>query len=157
MNMGLHLPTVSTTGASLRQIHSVLLFLSPLLIPLFVSQLWFAFVNGFSGQILFERWCIGLYNVVSICRHSLQDVLDPFSTSLPSASGSTDCFTELMLPPAHFSFRSVFLSVCMPEMFVCMFVDVCFHMFWRRLCVFLGLSADAFRHSAHFQNTTEFL
>lgn len=29
-------------------------------------QLWFAFVNGFSGQILFERWCIGLYNVVSI-------------------------------------------------------------------------------------------
>lgn len=28
-------------------------------------QLWFAFVNGFSGQILFERWCIGLYNVVS--------------------------------------------------------------------------------------------
>lgn len=29
-------------------------------------QLWFAFVNGFSGQILFERWCIGLYNVVSL-------------------------------------------------------------------------------------------
>lgn len=27
-------------------------------------QVWFAFVNGFSGQILFERWCIGLYNVV---------------------------------------------------------------------------------------------
>ncbi|KAL6067285.1 hypothetical protein STEG23_006123, partial [Scotinomys teguina] len=26
--------------------------------------LWFAFVNGFSGQILFERWCIGLYNVI---------------------------------------------------------------------------------------------
>lgn len=30
-------------------------------------QIWFAFVNGFSGQILFERWCIGLYNVVSVC------------------------------------------------------------------------------------------
>ncbi|XP_029794343.1 phospholipid-transporting ATPase IB-like [Suricata suricatta] len=27
-------------------------------------QLWFAFVNGFSGQIIFERWCIGLYNVI---------------------------------------------------------------------------------------------
>nr|XP_060490224.1 phospholipid-transporting ATPase IB [Panthera onca] len=27
-------------------------------------RLWFAFVNGFSGQILFERWCIGLYNVI---------------------------------------------------------------------------------------------
>lgn len=31
-------------------------------------QIWFAFVNGFSGQILFERWCIGLYNVVSISK-----------------------------------------------------------------------------------------
>ncbi|XP_059503424.1 phospholipid-transporting ATPase IA isoform X4 [Stegostoma tigrinum] len=27
-------------------------------------DIWFAFVNGFSGQILFERWCIGLYNVI---------------------------------------------------------------------------------------------
>lgn len=34
---------------------------------LFFPQLWFAFVNGFSGQILFERWCIGLYNVVRLC------------------------------------------------------------------------------------------
>lgn len=33
---------------------------------LFVFQIWFAFVNGFSGQILFERWCIGLYNVVRV-------------------------------------------------------------------------------------------
>lgn len=33
---------------------------------LFFPQLWFAFVNGFSGQILFERWCIGLYNVVCV-------------------------------------------------------------------------------------------
>ncbi|XP_030894781.1 phospholipid-transporting ATPase IB, partial [Leptonychotes weddellii] len=29
-----------------------------------LKKLWFAFVNGFSGQILFERWCIGLYNVI---------------------------------------------------------------------------------------------
>ncbi|XP_042791625.1 phospholipid-transporting ATPase IB-like isoform X3 [Panthera leo] len=29
-----------------------------------IAQLWFAFVNGFSGQIIFERWCIGLYNVI---------------------------------------------------------------------------------------------
>ena len=28
-------------------------------------QMWFAIVNGFSGQILFERWTIGFYNVVS--------------------------------------------------------------------------------------------
>uniref|UniRef100_A0A8C0XUH0 Phospholipid-transporting ATPase n=1 Tax=Castor canadensis TaxID=51338 RepID=A0A8C0XUH0_CASCN len=31
---------------------------------LVLVQIWFAFVNGFSGQILFERWCIGLYNVM---------------------------------------------------------------------------------------------
>ncbi|KAJ7395102.1 hypothetical protein BTVI_157799 [Pitangus sulphuratus] len=33
-------------------------------VVLYIIELWFAFVNGFSGQILFERWCIGLYNVV---------------------------------------------------------------------------------------------
>ena len=27
-------------------------------------QLWFAMTNGFSGQILFEKWTIGSYNVV---------------------------------------------------------------------------------------------
>ncbi len=26
-------------------------------------QLWFAFVNGFSGQILFEQWMVAGYNV----------------------------------------------------------------------------------------------
>lgn len=31
-------------------------------------ELWFAMYSGWSGQILFERWTIGLYNVVSnIC------------------------------------------------------------------------------------------
>ncbi|XP_061877847.1 phospholipid-transporting ATPase IB isoform X3 [Entelurus aequoreus] len=33
-------------------------------VVLYIIELWFAFVNGFSGQILFERWCIGLYNVM---------------------------------------------------------------------------------------------
>lgn len=37
-----------------------------------LPQIWFAFVNGFSGQILFERWCIGLYNVVSVDSCSLK-------------------------------------------------------------------------------------
>lgn len=27
-------------------------------------KLWFALSNGFSGQILFDRWLIGLYNVL---------------------------------------------------------------------------------------------
>ncbi|MGH0146886.1 UNVERIFIED_CONTAM: hypothetical protein FKN15_014113 [Acipenser sinensis] len=33
-------------------------------IVLYIIEIWFAFINGFSGQILFERWCIGLYNVI---------------------------------------------------------------------------------------------
>ncbi|KAM9381596.1 phospholipid-transporting ATPase IA [Phaethornis superciliosus] len=33
-------------------------------IVLYIIEIWFAFVNGFSGQILFERWCIGLYNLM---------------------------------------------------------------------------------------------
>uniref|UniRef100_A0A6I8SAM4 Phospholipid-transporting ATPase n=1 Tax=Xenopus tropicalis TaxID=8364 RepID=A0A6I8SAM4_XENTR len=33
-------------------------------IVLYIIEIWFAFMNGFSGQILFERWCIGLYNVM---------------------------------------------------------------------------------------------
>jgi len=28
-------------------------------------QFWFAMLTGFSGQVVFERWSIGLYNVVS--------------------------------------------------------------------------------------------
>ena len=27
-------------------------------------QFWFAFYNGFSGQPIFERWTLALYNVV---------------------------------------------------------------------------------------------
>ncbi|XP_020292724.1 probable phospholipid-transporting ATPase IA isoform X3 [Pseudomyrmex gracilis] len=33
-------------------------------ICLYVIELWFAIYSGWSGQILFERWSIGLYNVV---------------------------------------------------------------------------------------------
>ncbi|XP_053419309.1 phospholipid-transporting ATPase IB-like [Nycticebus coucang] len=33
-------------------------------VVLYVVELWFTFFNGFSGQIIFERWCISLYNVV---------------------------------------------------------------------------------------------
>lgn len=52
-------------------------------------QLWFAFVNGFSGQILFERWCIGLYNVVSIL-HLPPDSTQSFS-DIPSLFMSGKC------------------------------------------------------------------
>lgn len=33
-------------------------------ICLYAIELWYQFDNGFSGQILFERWLIGLYNVL---------------------------------------------------------------------------------------------
>lgn len=39
-------------------------------ICLYVIELWFAIYSGWSGQILFERWSIGLYNVVSFKNHS---------------------------------------------------------------------------------------
>ncbi|CAH8541080.1 unnamed protein product [Schistosoma rodhaini] len=31
---------------------------------LYLIQFWFAILSGFSGQIVFERWSIGLYNVI---------------------------------------------------------------------------------------------
>lgn len=33
-------------------------------ICLYVIELWFAIYSGWSGQVLFERWSIGLYNVI---------------------------------------------------------------------------------------------
>nr|XP_006820513.1 PREDICTED: probable phospholipid-transporting ATPase IA-like [Saccoglossus kowalevskii] len=32
-------------------------------ITLYIIEFWFIWVNGFSAQILFDRWCIGFYNV----------------------------------------------------------------------------------------------
>ncbi|XP_072832128.1 phospholipid-transporting ATPase IB-like isoform X1 [Vicugna pacos] len=33
-------------------------------VVLYIIELWFAFMNGFSGQIIIDRWCISLYNLV---------------------------------------------------------------------------------------------
>ncbi|KAI3635167.1 hypothetical protein MIR68_006733 [Amoeboaphelidium protococcarum] len=33
-------------------------------ITLYMTQLWFAFYNGFSGQTIYESWTISLYNVI---------------------------------------------------------------------------------------------
>lgn len=66
-----------------------------------LPQIWFAFVNGFSGQILFERWCIGLYNVVSINKiFSLKSPVSPLSlcscsTNLPWCPKSDLFFPRL--------------------------------------------------------------
>lgn len=53
---------------------------------LYVIELWFAVYSGWSGQILFERWSIGLYNVV-------------FTALPPFAMGMFDkvCSADVML------------------------------------------------------------
>ncbi|XP_077289353.1 ATPase phospholipid transporting 8A1 isoform X2 [Arctopsyche grandis] len=55
-------------------------------ICLYVIELWFAIYSGWSGQILFERWTIGLYNVA-------------FTAMPPFAIGIFDkvCTAETML------------------------------------------------------------
>ncbi|KAK9509761.1 hypothetical protein O3M35_007001 [Rhynocoris fuscipes] len=55
-------------------------------ICLYVMELWFAIYSGWSGQILFERWTIGLYNVI-------------FTAAPPLAIGLFDkvCSAETML------------------------------------------------------------
>lgn len=53
---------------------------------LYVIELWFAIYSGWSGQILFERWTIGLYNVL-------------FTALPPFAMGMFDkvCSADVML------------------------------------------------------------
>jgi phospholipid-transporting ATPase len=45
-------------------------------ICLYVIELWYAIYSGWSGQILFERWTIGFYNVVSTIK-----AIKPYSWS----------------------------------------------------------------------------
>ncbi|XP_055894681.1 probable phospholipid-transporting ATPase IA isoform X6 [Biomphalaria glabrata] len=55
-------------------------------ICLYVIQFWFQLSNGYSGQILFERWTLGLYNVI-------------FTAAPPIAMGLFDrfCSAETMM------------------------------------------------------------
>lgn len=55
-------------------------------IALYVVEFWFAIVSGWSGQTIFERWTIGLYNVI-------------FTAAPPFAIGVFDrrCSADLML------------------------------------------------------------
>ncbi|KAM7290735.1 phospholipid-transporting ATPase IA isoform X10, partial [Ixodes scapularis] len=55
-------------------------------ICLYVIELWFAAVSGWSGQTLFERWSIGMYNVM-------------FTAAPPLAIGLFDrtCSAEVMM------------------------------------------------------------
>lgn len=55
-------------------------------IALYVVEFWFAFVSAWSGQTIFERWTIGLYNVI-------------FTAAPPFAIGVFDrkCSAEVMV------------------------------------------------------------
>lgn len=59
-------------------------------IALYVVEFWFAIVSGWSGQTIFERWTIGLYNVI-------------FTAAPPFAMGVFDrrCSAEVMLKNPH--------------------------------------------------------
>ncbi|CAH0561274.1 unnamed protein product [Brassicogethes aeneus] len=59
-------------------------------ICLYVIELWFAIYSGWSGQVLFERWSIGLYNV-------LFTALPPFAMGL----FDRDCNAQQMLDNPH--------------------------------------------------------
>ncbi|KAK4886421.1 hypothetical protein RN001_002692 [Aquatica leii] len=52
-------------------------------ICLYVIELWFAYYSGWSGQIIYERWTIGLYNVIFTA-------LPPFALGLFEKTCSAD-------------------------------------------------------------------
>ena len=53
-------------------------------------QFWFAVVSGWSGQIVFERWIIGLYNVVS---RQYEDVLHLKCFYIVYSTNNFPCYT----------------------------------------------------------------
>lgn len=62
---------------SYRRSTSVILYVFYKNITLYLIEFWFAFLNGFSGQIIFERWMIASFNVL-------------FTALLPFAMGMFD-------------------------------------------------------------------
>jgi phospholipid-transporting ATPase len=70
-------------------------------IALYVIELWFASVSAWSGQAVFERWTIGLYNVI-------------FTAAPPLAFGLFDrqCSAEIMIKhPALYQSHSETFNV----------------------------------------------
>ncbi|KAG9511068.1 Phospholipid-transporting ATPase 6, partial [Fragariocoptes setiger] len=71
---------------SLARLRQMILYSFYKNIALYVVEFWFAIVSGWSGQTIFERWTIGLYNVI-------------FTAAPPFAMGVFDrkCSAETML------------------------------------------------------------
>ncbi|XP_046673162.1 probable phospholipid-transporting ATPase IA isoform X3 [Homalodisca vitripennis] len=89
-------------------------------ICLYVMELWFAIYSGWSGQILFERWTIGLYNVL-------------FTAAPPLAMGILDqiCSANTMLRyPRLYSHKAFQFDV---KLFWVWIINALFHsvlLFW---------------------------
>lgn len=71
---------------SLTRLRKLILYSFYKNIALYVVEFWFAIVSGWSGQTIFDRWTIGLYNVI-------------FTAAPPFAMGVFDrrCSADLML------------------------------------------------------------
>ncbi|CAN8032995.1 unnamed protein product, partial [Ixodes persulcatus] len=104
-------------------------------ICLYVIELWFAAVSGWSGQTLFERWSIGMYNVM-------------FTAAPPLAIGLFDrtCSAEVMMkyPALYKSSQNaegfnakVFFIPCLTNI-----LGHCSIIFLTIVCLRLLLSAD---------------
>ncbi|NWS39050.1 AT8A2 ATPase, partial [Probosciger aterrimus] len=101
-------------------------------VVLYIIELWFAFVNGFSGQILFERWCIGLYNVIFTA-------LPPFTLGIFERSCTQD--SMLRFPQLYKITQNADgfnTRLFAPEKFHCYFIHCVDKLITNVMVVFFG-------------------
>uniref|UniRef100_H2ZKG8 Phospholipid-transporting ATPase n=1 Tax=Ciona savignyi TaxID=51511 RepID=H2ZKG8_CIOSA len=85
-------------------------------ICLYLIELWFAFYNGFSGQILFDRWTISFYNVFFTA-------LPPFTLGLFERT----CSSKVMLKYPQLYSISQSASKYNAKVFWAMFLNATIH------------------------------
>ncbi|CAL8076966.1 unnamed protein product [Calicophoron daubneyi] len=95
---------------------------------LYLIQFWFAILSGFSGQIVFERWTIGLYNVL-------------FSAAPPMALGLFDrsCSVTNCLKYPELYRETQASATFNLKVFLCWIMNSIYHsavLFWLPLLAF---------------------
>ncbi|XP_018644491.1 phospholipid-transporting atpase [Schistosoma mansoni] len=95
---------------------------------LYLIQFWFAILSGFSGQIVFERWSIGLYNVI-------------FTAAPPMALGLFDrsCSVNNCLKYPELYKDTQASASFNPKVFFCWIFNSIYHsslLFWIPLLAF---------------------
>ncbi|CAH8531649.1 unnamed protein product [Schistosoma bovis] len=95
---------------------------------LYLIQFWFAILSGFSGQIVFERWSIGLYNVI-------------FTAAPPMALGLFDrsCSVNNCLKYPELYKDTQASASFNPKVFFCWILNSIYHsslLFWIPLLAF---------------------